>query len=140
MNCRNIFPIILSFFLAVSCSAGRSVSSGEGKTGGVDPVNTVKMKDKESRSFSNIYEYLRAKVPGLQIRGTDVSIRGVSSINSPAPPLFLVDGVEMPDISGLSPQDVVGVEVIKDSASAIYGFKGAGGVIKITTKAGEGRE
>ena len=50
-------------------------------------------------------------------------------------PLFVVDGVALDDVSFLNPNDVKRVEVLKDSAAAIYGMRGANGVIVITTKA-----
>ena len=62
-----------------------------------------------------------------------ILIRGVNSINSSSDPLILVDGVEMSDISSLNPADVKSVDVIKDGSSAIYGMRGANGVILITT-------
>lgn len=87
-----------------------------------------------NRSYTNIYDYLRG-IPGIQVTGTQILIRGVGSINSGTAPLILVDGIDMPDISNVVPSDVVSVEVIKDSAAALYGFRAANGVIKITTTA-----
>lgn len=120
--------------LMLGCSATRNTSAGNG---GVNAVTSLKVNEKEQKSYSSIYDYLRSRVPGLLIRGTDISIRGINSVNSSTRPLILIDGVEVTDVSNLSPYDVESVEVIKDSATALYGFRGSGGVILIKTKAGK---
>ena len=133
--------IILVSFLsvaAVSCSVIGKTSAGLGS--GVDSVKSIELSEKEKTGYTDIYDYLRGKVPGLQIKGTDITIRGISSINAQGSPLIIVDGVEVPDVSSVNPQEIVRVEVLKDSATSIYGFKGAFGVIKITTRAGKGIE
>lgn len=125
----------LSVLVAVSCGtsnkAPRDLKPGESN---VNASKTMELSEKDQKAYSNIYEYLRSRVPGLLIRGTDISIRGINSVNSATAPLILVDGIEMTDISALNPYDVQRVEVLKDSATAIYGFRGSGGVILITTK------
>jgi TonB-linked SusC/RagA family outer membrane protein len=65
-------------------------------------------------------------------------IRGISSVNLSAEPLYVVDGVQVPNLSYLNPNDVEDVSVLKDAAAAaIYGAKAANGVIVITTKKGK---
>jgi len=136
---RKLF-IIISVIAAMvtSCSVIGNASAGLGS--GVDSVNKIDKPEKESLGYTDIYDYLRGKVPGLQIKGTDITIRGISSVNAQGSPLIIVDGVEVPDVSSINPQEVVKVEVLKDSATSIYGFRGAFGVIKFTTKAGKGTE
>ena len=123
--------------LMTACGTSRSVPQ-ELKEGedSVNAVKKIKMNEKEQKAYSNIYDFLRSRVPGLMIRGTEISIRGINSVNSASKPLILVDGVEMNDISALNPYEVDNVEILKDSAASIYGFRGAGGVIKITTVSG----
>jgi TonB-linked SusC/RagA family outer membrane protein len=73
--------------------------------------------------------------PGAAIR---VLIRGVSTINASTDPLYVVDGVVMEDFRLLNPNDVENIEVLKDASSAaIYGARGANGVILVTTKRGK---
>jgi TonB-linked SusC/RagA family outer membrane protein len=73
--------------------------------------------------------------PGAAIR---VLIRGVSTINASTDPLYVVDGVVMEDFRLLNPNDIENIEVLKDaSSSAIYGARGANGVILVTTKRGK---
>lgn len=96
-------------------------------------------------TYRTIFEMLR-DVPGLEVKisadktGGSVLIRGIGSLNNQRPPLFVVDGaIYSSDISSINPQDVDGISVLKDAASAAaYGAQGAAGVILITTKKGQG--
>ena len=124
--------------MAVACGAPKAAQSTV--SGDTNSRTSLTLKENEGKGYSNIYDYLRATVPGLSVNGDTIVIRGISSINSQGAPLILVDGVEIQDISALRPDDVESVEVIKDSAAALYGFRGAAGVIKITTKAGKGTQ
>lgn len=99
-------------------------------------IATVKPEEKEF--YTNIFEYLRGKVPGIQVRPDNtIVIRGVGTFMASTDPLVLVDGVEIGDISTINPHDVYSVDVLKDASTAIYGVKGANGVILITTKVGQ---
>ena len=98
-------------------------------------VTTVDINKSDIKVYSNMYDYLRGKVPGLTIGpGNRILIRGVNSINSSTDPLILVDGMEVTDLSNVNPNDVRSVDVLKDASSSIYGVRGANGVILITTK------
>ena len=104
----------------------------------VNSVSKVPMENDQNMSYNDIGEYLMGRVPGLTVIKTGTTykyiIRGISSINSQTDPLFIVDGVEVMDISYLNPRDVKSVEVLKDSSASIYGTRGACGVILITTR------
>ncbi len=66
-----------------------------------------------------------------------VRVRGISSVNSNSNPLYIVDDVPINNISSINPDDIASVEVLKDaSATAIYGVRGANGVVIIKTKKG----
>lgn len=103
-------------------------------------VSKVDIDQKELSTYTDIFDYLRGRVPGVVIGpsspGTmpDVQVRGAASINSSTQPLFLVDGVATENITYLSPNDVGSVDVLKDASASIYGVRGANGVIMITTK------
>lgn len=74
---------------------------------------------------------------GVDESGPRVIIRGINSINTSTDPLYVVDGVQTNEIQYLNPNNIERVEVLKDaSATAIYGARGANGVILITTKRG----
>jgi TonB-dependent SusC/RagA subfamily outer membrane receptor len=108
-------------------------------------VTTLSSSDLTARP-SNIQQLLRGKVAGLDIvqNGSTVTfrIRGANSLNINQEPLVIVDGVMIQSgnivnaLAGLTPDDIKQVNVLKDVAStSIYGGRGAGGVILITTKA-----
>lgn len=100
-------------------------------------------------STNNLMQGLQGKVAGVNVflnsgsptASPRVVIRGVGTINSSSGPLFVVDGVVMEDIRFLNPNDIERMEVLKDASStAIYGARGANGVILVTTKRGAGSE
>ncbi|GIZ08622.1 SusC/RagA family TonB-linked outer membrane protein [Flavobacterium sp. UMI-01] len=113
-------------------------------TGSVAKVKSEKI---ETAPVSRLDNALQGKIAGVRIQNisseagadTQVNIRGVSSIGSGTGPLLVVDGQPMPDGFGaLNNADVESVEVLKDAASAaIYGSRGANGVILVTTKSGK---
>ncbi|MCB0495094.1 MAG: TonB-dependent receptor [Cyclobacteriaceae bacterium] len=89
---------------------------------------------------------LQGKAAGVQVvqpsgkPGGDISVRvrGTTSVSLRNDPLYVVDGIPMTDIKGINPQDIVSLTVMKDAAStAIYGLRGANGVVLITTKKGK---
>ena len=110
-------------------------------TGAISSINSV---DISNTSVTRPEQALQGKTAGVQIISTSgapgsdmkVRIRGYSS-NGTADPLYIVDGVKTSSISGIDPNDISNMEVLKDAASAaIYGAEGGNGVIIITTKRG----
>ncbi|QVY66155.1 TonB-dependent receptor [Polaribacter sp. Q13] len=109
-------------------------------------VSSVKMKALESIPANSVDGLLQGRVAGLQVvtasqepgAGATIRIRGGSSFSGSNDPLVVVDGFPIGgagDIKQINPADIASVEVLKDaSASAIYGSRGANGVIMITTK------
>ena len=111
-------------------------------------IGSVKTKDIERIPTANIEQALQGKVAGVYVApnsgtpgaGAVIRIRGTGTLNN-ANPLYVIDGMITYDASFVNPQDVESVEVLKDaSAAAIYGSRGANGVIIITTKSGKKRE
>lgn len=107
-------------------------------------VSVIKMKDVASIPTGNVMSTLQGRVPGVNINtngtpggvGTDVSIRGITTINNNTP-LYVIDGVQTrANIATLlNANDVESIQILKDAASAsIYGTQAANGVIIITTK------
>ena len=90
--------------------------------------------------YTSIIDLLRRE-PGLSIGGAGIGqmpriiIRGIGTNSNETQPLIVVDGVFTDDITYLHPEDVYDIEVIKDGTAALYGMRGANGVIEITTKA-----
>jgi len=112
-------------------------------TGAVATIKSEKLMDRPA--VSNLSQTLQGRVPGVDVsintyapgEPAVVRIRGISSINSSLDPLYVVDGVIGVDANTLNPSDIASVEVLKDASStAIYGARGANGVILITTKRG----
>jgi TonB-linked SusC/RagA family outer membrane protein len=110
-------------------------------TGAVAKVSTDDLKQ---LSTVDIGQALAGRVAGVDIisnsgepgSGTKIRIRGYGTINT-SDPLYVVDGFPVSDIDYLSPQDIESLEILKDaSATAIYGSRGANGVILIKTRGG----
>ena len=107
-------------------------------------ITTVDMKDKEGSPTTNISNALSG-TPGLFVKlgnsqpGVDrseIKIRGMGTLNNNNP-LVLVNGIEY-SMDELNPDDIESISVLKDAAAAIYGSRGANGVILVTTKKGRG--
>lgn len=117
-------------------------------------VASVKASQLQERQGASVNQALAGRMPGVQVNTnsgrpggqTNVRIRGFSSIQATSNPLYIVDGVALPissqssnsnSIDYINPSDIASVEVLKDaSATAIYGARGANGVILVTTKRG----
>jgi len=118
-------------------------------------IASVKAADITQTPVTNVAQGLAARVAGVQITQNNaapggnisVRIRGTNSINGSSEPLYIVDGIQISnsggvtDVSPLStinPNDIESVEILKDaSATAIYGARGANGVVLISTKRGK---
>ena len=110
-------------------------------------VTQVKAETIEKKIATNVTSALAGTTPGVQITsssgdptgdGQTIRIRGIGSMSASNNPLIVVDGVPYDGaISDINPQDVESMSVLKDAAaSAIYGHRGANGVVIITTKKG----
>lgn len=95
---------------------------------------------------ANIIESIQGKVPGVDITrssgsassGVSMTVRGNRSITAQNGPLFIVDGVQYSNIQDINPNDIESMEILKDASStAIYGSRGANGVVIVTTKKGK---
>lgn len=107
-------------------------------------ISSVKAEDFTVGKVGDAADLIKGKVAGLSIaKGSGdpnatstIRLRGVISVNGSTTPLVLVDGVEG-DLSTVAPENIESIDVLKDaSAAAIYGTRGANGVILITTKTG----
>jgi len=107
-------------------------------------VSVVDVDEAMKTGATNIYEMLQGQVPGISVSTTSepgtmsrVQIRGVGSFNTVGP-LYVLDGMIVNDVNHLNPNEIETMQVLKDaSAAAIYGARGANGVILITTKKGQ---
>ncbi|HUH28365.1 SusC/RagA family TonB-linked outer membrane protein [Gelidibacter sp.] len=114
----------------------------------VGSAKTVNSENLEVKSFSNVSQALAGEVAGVNVINTSgqpgtaatIRIRGFGSVNGNRDPLYVVDGVPFngtENINSINPADIKSTTVLKDAtATAIYGARGANGVILITTKTG----
>ena len=107
----------------------------------------VRADDLQKRATTNVTNALVGSVPGLQIKGAsgapgagsgNINIRGLASVQASMDPLIIVDGAPYPaSLTNIPQNDIESVTVLKDAASAaLYGARGAAGVILVTTKRG----
>ncbi len=108
-------------------------------------ITSVKEEDFNKGNVSNAAQLLQGKVAGLSItrpggnpnQGFNIRLRGLSTVGANTSPLIVIDGVVGAELNSVDPNDIASIDVLKDgSAAAIYGTRGASGVILITTKRG----
>ena len=109
-------------------------------------VSSLDNKNLDELPYSTVDQALQGKIAGVQIQnissevGTSpqISVRGLSSISASSSPLIVVDGFPISDaLSFINPSSIESIEVLKDASStALYGSRGANGVILVTTKEG----
>ncbi|MDX8340724.1 TonB-dependent receptor plug domain-containing protein [Draconibacterium sp. IB214405] len=95
--------------------------------------------DVDFSQYTNMYDLIRGRFAGVQVQSNgEIIIRGINSINMSSAALIIVDGmqVDYTIMSTLVPAQVKSINVIKDGSSAIYGARGANGVVIIETKKG----
>lgn len=138
-------------------SLGEVVVVGYGtqrKAATTGAIASVKADELTQTPIANVAQGLQSRVSGVQITqnsaapggNISVRIRGINSINGTSEPLYVIDGVQVVNSGGISdisplstinPEDIESVDVLKDASStAIYGSRGANGVVLITTKRG----
>ncbi len=108
-------------------------------------VVTVSGNDLKEQNISNVAETLTGRLAGVEVLSTEgspdaevqIKVRGTGSITQDSSPLIIVDGFPINNLSDISPSDIANISVLKDASStAIYGSRGANGVVIITTKSG----
>ena len=113
-------------------------------TGSVGSISAEQIKEVPT---ANLNQALQGKVPGVYIEANpkpganaSIKIRGNNSISYGTTPLYVIDNIMIDDtdISTVNPNDIASIEILKDaSATALYGARGANGVVVITTKRGQ---
>lgn len=122
---------------------GYGTSKRRDLTSSVSSVNAKQLRDIPLNSAA---QALAGRLAGVQITGSEgspnaevlIRVRGGGSITQDNSPLYIIDGIQVENgLSTISPQDIESIDVLKDaSATAIYGARGANGVVIITTKSG----
>lgn len=111
-------------------------------------VSTLKNENLDELTYTDVGDALKGKLAGVQIKNIsgevgdapEINIRGLSSITATGSPLVVVDGFPINDaLEFINPSSIKSIEVLKDASSAaLYGSRGANGVILVTTKDGDG--
>ncbi|GAB2461346.1 SusC/RagA family TonB-linked outer membrane protein [Hymenobacter qilianensis] len=123
---------------------GYGVQRAEAVTGSVASISGESLREVPT---ANISQALQGRLPGVQIAQTSsqpgattqIRIRGTRSLTASNDPLIVLDGIPFPgSIGDINPNDIQSVDILKDaSATAIYGSRGANGVVLVTTKGGK---
>ena len=112
----------------VDIGYGTSTKDQSTSSGSKANVNTTRGK-----SYLNIYDMIKGELPGVTVIGTTIQLQqGSGSFISSTEPLFVVDGNVVNQISNIVPSEVRSISLVKGSAAAMYGSRGANGVIVIT--------
>jgi TonB-dependent SusC/RagA subfamily outer membrane receptor len=119
----------------------REIAIGYGHVSDAEKLNavaTLNNDDVDFSIYSNMYELIRGRFAGVQIINGEIIIRGINSLNSSSAAMIVVDGVpsDYSVLNSIPPVQVKSINVIKDGSSAIYGSRGANGVVLIETKKG----
>lgn len=125
-------------------SIGYSTVKRRDLTGSVSSISAKQLQDNPVNSAAEI---LNGKLAGVEVTSAEgapdaqvrIRVRGSNSITQDGAPLYVIDGIIVESgLTGLSPQDIESVDVLKDaSATSIYGARGSNGVILVTTKGGK---
>jgi TonB-linked SusC/RagA family outer membrane protein len=108
-------------------------------------VVSLSSEDITNSKATNAQEAMQGRLPGVDVKrssgrpGADftIEIRGVNSISGSTQPLYVVDGIQVSNINDINPADIERMDVLKDASStAIFGSRGANGVVIVTTKRG----
>lgn len=101
--------------------------------------NVIRSED-IPEGYNNVLQVLQGRVPGVDVQGQRVIIRGVKTFYGSTDPLYIIDGVPVDGVQSIlniPVQDVDRIEILKGPSTAIYGSRGANGVIAVYTKRGE---
>lgn len=119
----------------------REYAIGYGHVSDIGKLNAVvslNKNDVDFSQYSNMYDLIRGRFAGVTVSDNEIIIRGVNSLNSSSAALIVVDGIPTDGsiLSSLPPTQVKSINVLKDASSAIYGARGANGVVLIETRKG----
>jgi len=142
-NLLCVAGMALLLTLLSGCGASQASSSGEylDATDAMIPRETgsighIEVSETDRVGYTSFEDYVASHAAGVDVdEFGNLVIRGRSTDKGYAKPLILYDGVEVFDTSVIDPFDIASIDVIKDGTSAIYGMRGSGGVIVVTSKA-----
>jgi hypothetical protein len=106
----------------------------------VGQSKNTKHRARKMNTYNNIYQMIRAEVPGVVVSGRNITIQQGHSFFGSSTPLFLVNGIIVQSIDNVNPVEVKSIGLLKGSAASIYGVNGSNGVISITLKDGSEKD
>ena len=119
----------------------RELAVGYGHVRDRDKLSAVMALNNSDMDFSNyqdIFEAIKGRFPGIQVMGYEIVIRGQNSLYGSSAALLILDGMEVDGstLASIPTTDIASINVIKDGGAAIYGSRGANGVVIVETKSG----
>lgn len=120
----------------IDSRSNREIATGYGYISQDDLIYAVSHLEQENNdfcSYENIFELIRGKFPGVRVSQNAVYVRGSSSVNLSTEALYVIDGAITNNIDWIHPCEIKSVDVLKDGMTAIYGTRGANGVVVIET-------
>ncbi len=140
---RAVLPAVVAAFVLAGCARSRDAAAAQATS--APSKSILAAEDIERSPGIPLEQLLVARIPGLAItRGEDgqlaLRVRGTSTIMGDTEPLYVLDGIPLEprpggNLNAVNRYDIASIEVLKDPAStAMYGLRGAGGVILIRTK------
>lgn len=112
-------------------NTGYNITRKQDLTTQVDKIDGT---NKKYASYSNIYEMIQRECAGVSVNNGRIVIQDSRNLQGHVPPLYVVDGTYVDNISHIAPATVESIEVLKGTSASIYGSRGFGGAIVIKTK------
>jgi len=105
----------------------------------LNAISSLNNKEQDFSMYTDLKELIRGRFAGVHIENGEVIVRGIQSINCTNAALIVIDGqiFDSNILNTFSPSDIKSINIIKDGGAAIYGSRGANGVVIIETKTGK---
>lgn len=97
-------------------------------------IKSAKSSDDNFLAYTNIYDLIKRKFPHLKVNGTEIVMRGIRSVTTSSAALLVVDGSTVADFKHIQTTEVKEISLLVGSDAAMYGSRGANGVVAIKTK------
>ena len=128
-GCGSSYNYVYKADEEVNVGYGKSTRSRK-----TNSVSSIRVDDRDASTYTNVYQYIADHASGVEYSGGQLIVRGAATFKGSEPPLLILDGVPVEDISSINPTMIKSIDVLKDGSAAIYGSRGANGVILIETK------
>ncbi len=105
----------------------------------LNALSSINRNDMDFSQYRTVFDIIRGRFSGVQVVGNEIQIRGVNSINLSSAALIVLDGVtvDATALNSIPTTQVKSINIIKDGSAAIYGSRGANGVVIVETRRGD---